>query len=198
MVRSPIFDGKRAGWQMWLHVSRRAHIWRRLPAPWGTAGFLLALFVVVAVAVLGGGVLARRMLVLQAPLTTIVPTGHLAEAGGLLLQVAAVTWLVRAPAEGPSLRVDIRLQNPTDRTQAVIPHEFQLHARSGASWPAAKDSVAATTLAPLQALTGTLVFNMPGPVTGLYLVWTTHRHEVHLPLGAPSANPPPAGSEEGG
>jgi hypothetical protein len=138
------------------------------------------------------------MLVLQAPLTAVVPTGHLAEAGGLLLQVAAVTWLVPAPAKGQRLRVDFRLQNPTDRTHTVGPDEFQLHARSGATWLAAGDSTAAATLAPLQALTGSFVFNVPGPVTGLYLVWTTDRREVHLPLGAASAGPPSGGQRRGG
>jgi hypothetical protein len=191
MVRSPIFEDRSAGWQTRLQVSRRVHIWRRLPAPRAIAGFLLALVVVVVVAVMAGGVLARWMLVVQAPATAVVPSGHLAEAGGLLLQVAAVTWLVRAPGEGPRLRVDFRLQNPTDQTQAIGPHEFQLHAPSGATWPAAGDSMAATTLAPLQALIGTLVFNVPGPVTGLSLVWTTDRREVQLPLGTASAGLPP-------
>jgi hypothetical protein len=112
MNRLPMLESKRRGWQMWPRVTQLARMGCQFSNPLGTASFLMALVVVCAVAALMGGALARQMRLARPDFIAVVPTGHLVEAGGLLLQVAAVTWLVHASAEARRLRVDIRFQNP--------------------------------------------------------------------------------------
>jgi hypothetical protein len=190
MIRLPMFDGKRRGWQMWPRVTQMTRTGRRFSNPLGTASFLMALVVVCGVAALIGGVLARQMRVERPHLTAIVPTGHLVEAGGLLLQVAAVTWLVHASAEAHRLRVDIRLQNPTNRPLAVDHREFLLRARNGGSWPASKDSLTPTTLEPRQTLTGSLFFERPTANPDLEMVWTRNQEKMVITIGRDAVHHP--------
>lgn len=180
MVRSPMFDVKACG--------------GRVEASLRTGAFLGALFLVIAMAALAGGLLARQLLVARPPLTTVVAAGHLAEAGGLLLRIDSIAWERPDPTAEPAhavfidgrparyLQLRIALQNPTERSQAVTAQEFRLQARTGTVWASEAGSGPPVRLGPKEALSSVLVFDVPVSETALLLVWTREGQELRIPL----------------
>jgi hypothetical protein len=200
--RSPIFDARGTRGSVWAEIARHARIGGRLGTSLGPAAFLGALILISAVAALAGGLLGRQLLVARPPLTTVVSTGHLAEAGGLLLRIESTTWESDGSKSEPGhamlingrparcLHVRIALQNPTDRIQVISTHEFQLRARTGTAWSPTEDSFPPTTLGSKEALSSILVFDVPDTEMSFQLVWTRDHQERRIPVGSDG----PAGS----
>ncbi|HSB72858.1 MAG TPA: hypothetical protein VLT62_26330 [Candidatus Methylomirabilis sp.] len=179
-IRSLIFKPAQAMWRKGYGNMRLAQIRACKHALIGSWTFFLALLLVAGAATFAGGVLAGQMLTVIPPLTTAVLVGPVAEVGGLWLRVESGAW--EHPTSPRRLHVQLTLQNPTDRIQAVGPKQFRIGARNGQSWPADEGSFAPTRLGPKQALSGALVFDLPGATPGLQLVWTQGHHEVYIPL----------------
>ncbi|HSB81346.1 MAG TPA: hypothetical protein VLM91_21415 [Candidatus Methylomirabilis sp.] len=192
--RSPVFEPTRTSWRRWLQATTLGAWTRHRIQCLQQAGTVFLTFLLVSSgAALAWGVFTEQILIPLPSTPTAVAAEPMAEAGGLWLRVKFAAWdrpHVYAQSKNPILtnersarRLEVRMsvQNPTDRPQAVSPHEFQVRARSGAVWPAVS-VLPVTMVRPKQAVTSILAFNVPAQAAGLQLVWTKAGHEVRIPL----------------
>jgi hypothetical protein len=137
-------------------------------------------------------VIARR------PVVTVVPAGAAARAGDLRLTPRAVKWIRhahpvtlgrRAPAmpaaapESHRLSVEFTIANTGSSRRTFARSDIRLQAPSGRAWSPAGDDFAPMLLAPQEAVTSLLVFEVPAAMPGLEIAWTFGGREIRIPIG---------------
>lgn len=152
-----------------------------------------------AICALAGGVLAVQRLV--SPPEAVTPASDdesMGNADGLWFTVQSAVWVrqqrmqdrrVQAsassnPATGPgALQVELKVQNRSNATRILGPHDFRLQFQDGTTSVPTGRSFPLTTLGPRQYLHTVLAFDISESASGLQLVWNRSGHEVRLLIG---------------